>query len=79
MFGDEKELTFSFILDDESRKNIDKLFGKFDIEITRKIIDVYNYMAENKMPKMYLKFEDGIKINISIDVSEYRGEVGEKE
>lgn len=76
MFGD---VTFSFTLDDESRKNIEKLFGNVDIEITRKIIDVYNYMAENKIPKMYLKFEDGIKINISIDISEYRGEVGESE
>jgi len=28
---------------------------------------------------MYLQFEDGIKINISIDVSEYRGEVGKSE
>lgn len=42
----------------------------------KKIVDIYNYMAERHVPNMYLQFETGIKVNISIDVSEYRGQVG---
>ena len=72
------DIEFTFTLDEVSKGAFKELFD-FDKEITKKIVDVYNYMAEKRTPNMYLQFEDGIKINISIDVSEYRGEVGESE
>ena len=72
------DIEFKFTLDEMSRESLNELLG-FDWEITKKIVDIYNYMAEKRTPNMYLQFEDGIKINISIDVSEYRGEVGKSE
>ena len=72
------DIEFTFTLDEVSKDAFKELFD-FDKEITKKIVDIYNYMAEKHTPNMYLQFEDGIKINISIDVSEYRGEVGESE
>ena len=72
------DIEFKFTFDDVSKDAFKELFD-FDKEITKKIVDIYNYMAEKHTPNMYLQFEDGIKINISIDVSEYRGEVGESE
>ena len=71
--GDE----FTFTFDEVSKGAFKELFG-FDKEIVKKIVDIYNYMAEKRTPNMYLQFESGIKINISIDVSEYRGEVGKQ-
>lgn len=72
------DIEFAFSLDEMSKESFNKVFG-FDKEITKKIVDIYNYMAEKQIPNMCLQFESGIKINISIDVSEYRGEVGESE
>ena len=72
--GDE----FTFTFDEVSKGAFEELFG-FDKEIVKKIVDIYNYMAEKRTSNMYLQFESGIKINISIDVSEYRGEVGKQE
>ena len=72
------DIKFTFTLDEISKDILEELIG-FDMEITQKIVDIYNYMAEKRTPNMYLQFENGIKINISIDVSEYRGEVGESE
>ena len=72
------DIEFKFTLDEMSRESLNELL-RFDREITKKIVDIYNYMAEKRTPNMYLYFEDGIKINISIDVSEYRGEVGKSE
>lgn len=72
------DIEFTFSLDEVSKDAFKELFD-FDKEITKKIVDIYNYMVEKRTPNMYLQFEDGIKINISIDVSEYRGEVGESE
>ena len=65
------------LFDEVSKGAFKELFG-FDKEIVKKIVDIYNYMAEKRTPNMYLQFESGIKINISIDVSEYRGEVGKQ-
>ena len=72
------DIEFTFTLDEVSKGAFKELFG-VDKEIVKKIVDIYNYMAEKRTPNMYLQFESGIKINISIDVSEYRGEVGETE
>ena len=72
------DIEFTFTLDEVSKGAFKELFG-VDKEIVKKIVDIYNYMAEKHTPNMYLQFEDGIKINISIDVSEYKGEVGESE
>lgn len=72
------DIKFTFTLDEISKDILDELIG-FDKEITQKIVDIYNYMAEKRSSNMCLQFENGIKINISIDVSEYRGEVGESE
>ena len=72
------DIEFTFTFDEVSKGAFKELFG-VDKEIMKKIVDIYNYMAEKHTPNMYLQFEDGIKINISIDVSEYRGEVGESE
>lgn len=66
------DIEFKFTLDETSKGAFKELFG-FDKEIVKKIVDIYNYMAEKRTSYMYLQFESGIKINISIDVSEYRG------
>lgn len=70
------DIEFTFTMDEVSKDAFKELFD-FDKEITKKIVDIYNYMAERHVPNMYLQFGDGIKINVNIDVSEYRGEVGE--
>lgn len=41
-------------------------------EIVQKIVDIYNYMAENNNEMMGMRFEDGIRIEITIDASEYK-------
>lgn len=68
------DVEFKFKFDEVSKGALKKLFG-FDKEIVKKIVDIYNYMAEKRTPNMYLQFESGIKINISIDVSEYREQI----
>lgn len=69
------DIEFTFTMDEVSKDAFKELFD-FDKEIAKKIVDIYNYMAERHAPNMYLQFESGIKINISIDISEYRGQVG---
>lgn len=75
MSGDVEFVEFKFTFDEVSKGAFKELFG-LDKEIVKKIVDIYNYMAEKRTPNMYLQFESGIKINISIDVSQYRGQVG---
>lgn len=77
MRDDVEFIKFDFTFDEVSKGAFKELFG-LDKEIVKKIVDIYNYMAEKRTSYMYLQFENGIKINISIDVSEYRGEVGEQ-
>lgn len=72
------DVEFKCTLDEASKGAFKELFG-LDKEIVKKIIDIYNYMAERHVPDMYLQFGSGIKVNISIDVSEYRGQVGNPE
>ena len=45
------------------------------IEITEKMVDIYNYMAVFHNDVMRIRFEDGIQVECKIDVSEYKHKI----
>ena len=65
-------LTFYCKLKDDDLEMLKKICDMPD-EIKAEIVDIYNYMVTQKASGMTLKFSDGMKIHIKLDISEYRG------
>lgn len=40
-------------------------------EIKKKIVDIYNYLVSEKVAGLTVRFNDGMKIHIKLDISEY--------
>ena len=40
-------------------------------EIKKKIVDIYNYLVGEKASGLTVRFNDGMKIHIKLDISEY--------
>lgn len=68
---DTEPMEFNVEFDQDS---IDQFHKVFDTpkDITKKIVDIYNYMAEKKIGEMVLGFETGIKMIMKIDDSEWK-------
>lgn len=59
---DTQTLTMECEMSEEWRK----IFNDIPNEIKQKIVDVYNYMAENNIGGMEVRFESGMKITCEI-------------
>lgn len=59
-------------INSEASKSFDDYFKPLPTDIKEKIIDIYNYMAKEKLGKVTIQFENGIKINCEIDDSEWK-------
>lgn len=40
-------------------------------EIKKEIVDIYNYLVNEKASGLTVRFDDGMKIHIKLDMSEY--------
>ena len=78
---DEHNNKFSKIKDEEltlecefEKESIEKLMKMATLpeDITEKMMDIYNYMANNKIGKMVLQFESGIKLIYKVDMTEWK-------
>ena len=65
-------LTFYCKIKDDDLEMLKKICDMPD-EIKREIVDIYNYLVTQKASGVTLKFSDGVKIHIKLDISEYRG------
>ena len=65
-------LTFYCKLKDDDLEMLKKICDMPD-EIKAEIVDIYNYLVTQKATGATLKFSDGMKIHIKLDISEYRG------
>ena len=64
--------TFYCKISDDNLEMLKKIYDRPD-EIKREIVDIYNYLVTQKATGAILKFSDGMKIHIKLDISEYRG------
>ena len=65
-------LTFYCKLTDDDLEMLKKICDMPD-EIKAEIVDIYNYLVTQKASGATLKFSDGMKIHIKLDISEYSG------
>lgn len=64
--------------DDETKEKL-KDFFDFDKDVQKKVCEIYRYMCEKTIRHLSIEFSNKMKINIELDASEYRGEVGKSE
>lgn len=65
-------LTFYCKIKDDDLEMLKKICDMPD-EIKAEIVDIYNYLVTQKASGATLKFSDGMKIHIKLDISEYLG------
>lgn len=65
-------LTFYCKIKDDDLEMLKKICDMPD-EIKAEIVDIYNYLVTQKVSGATLKFSDGMKIHIKLDISKYCG------